>query len=171
MALALAAIYGAIVYISPVAKAVDAPLATPSGKVILTIDGNIGVVNAGTAADFDRKMLESLPQRELVVTTPWTDGKVAFSGPLLIDVLETVGAQDAVTLTATALNDYSVEIPADHVRKYEVILAMTMNGKTLRIRDRGPLWIIYPWTDENPELRDAVNLSRSVWQLRKISVK
>ena len=38
------------------------------------------------------------------------------------------------------------------------------------VRDKGPLFIIYPF-DANPELKSQTYYSRSVWQVAKIVVK
>lgn len=144
-------------------------LGAPSGKVILSISGG-SVTNVGAHAAFDRDMLQKLPQRSMTVVTPWTKGKTEFTGPLLIDVLKQVGGTSGAKLTATALNDYAVDIPMEDLRAYDVILAMKMNGKVLRVRDKGPLWVIYPWTDAHPELRDERYHGRSIWQLSKIDI-
>ena len=45
-----------------------------------------------------------------------------------------------------------------------------MNGKRLSLRDKGPIWVIYPMTD-NKELQDPAYNQRLVWQLVKIEVK
>lgn len=145
-------------------------LEKPESDPILSITGQIDHTNEAEAAIFDRSMLERFQQQTLEVTTPWTDGIVSFSGPLLSDVLSRVGAQDAKTLKAIALNDYAVEIPVEDARKYPVILAMNMNGKALSVRGKGPLWVIYPWTEENKLLRNEVYHSRSIWQLSEIEV-
>jgi len=86
-------------------------------------------------------------------------------------VLAYVGAGGATMLRTVALNDYAVNVPVTDALDYDVILAMSMNGETLRVRDRGPLWIIYPWTEEYPELRNEIYHGRSIWQLKGIIVK
>jgi hypothetical protein len=51
-----------------------------------------------------------------------------------------------------ALNDYTTIVPLDDFRKFPVILALKMNGEYMRIRDKGPLFIVYPY-DSSPELQ------------------
>jgi len=144
-------------------------LEAPQGPVLLTISGGISQENIDGTARFDRTMLESLPQHSMVGGTPWTDGVVTFSGPLLRDVLALAGATGD-TLHMTAANGYQVDVPAGDARKYEAILAMTMNGETLTVRTKGPLWLIYPW-DKRDELRTETYYSRSIWQLIAIEVR
>ncbi len=141
----------------------------PTGPVILTVSGNIGVTNAGDEAHFDREMLESLEQHTTRTHTPWHDGRVTFTGPLGRDVLDAVGAQGNM-LRVTALNDYGANVPVADLMEYDVILAMTLDGAPLRVRDQGPLFIIYPF-DEFPELLTEKVMTRSVWQVVHIDVR
>lgn len=139
-----------------------------SGKPILQISGAIQHMNSDQAAHLDAEQLLALEQVKLSVSTPWTDGEVRFAGPRLRDVLRLVGASGR-TLKAVALNDYAVDIPMSDAENYPVILALRMNGKRLRVRDKGPLWVIYPWGDF-AELRTQTVYARSIWQLRELKV-
>ncbi len=145
-------------------------LEAPGGAVILTVDGKITVTNAsdGTAT-FDRAMIEALGVTEIVTETPWTDGPIRFEGARVSDLLTAVGAQ-GTSVHAIAINDYGVDIPISDFQNYDVIIAYRANGKTMRIRDKGPLWVIYPW-DDMPKLRDEVHHGRSIWQLKHLTVK
>lgn len=145
-------------------------LEAPGGPVILTVDGKITVTNAsdGTAT-FDRAMIEALGVTEIVTETLWTDGPIRFEGARVRDLLTAVGAQ-GTSVHAIAINDYGVDIPISDFQDYDVIMAYRANGKTMRIRDKGPLWIIYPW-DDMPELRDEVHHERAIWQLKRLTVK
>lgn len=143
-------------------------LEAPQGQVILTVRGNITETNVGDEAIFDRAMLESLDQHATRTHTPWHDGQVTFTGPLGRDVLETVGARGSM-LRVTALNDYGATVPVADFLEYDVILAMTLEGTPLRVRDQGPLFIIYPF-DEYPELLTEKVMTRSVWQVVRIDV-
>jgi len=144
-------------------------LPEPKGPVILTLSGDISLTNAAGEARFDRAMLLALPQQEIATSTDWTDGVPAFRGPLLRDVLAAAGAQGQ-SLRAIALNDYSAIIPRTDAERYDIVLAMEMDGKRLRVRDKGPLWIVYP-RDRHPELRDEATTARWVWQLKAIEVE
>lgn len=147
----------------------SAALDTPAGPVILTIDGSIATTNQDKAANFDRAMIEAMPVTAVKTVTPWTDGEVVFEGVLLRDLLDSVGARGE-TLRAVAINDYAVEIPVTDFREHDVILAWKADGSRMRVRDKGPLWVIYPWSD-TPELRNEVHHARSIWQVRKLTVR
>lgn len=141
----------------------------PRGPVILTIQGSITRSNLTGEAVLDATMLKSLPQKQVLTVTPWTEGAVKFEGPLLRDVLTLVGAEGEV-LKARAINDYFVDIPASDAFDYDVILAMRMNDNDMTIRSKGPLWVIYPWSS-NDALRSETYYSRSIWQLVSIEVQ
>ncbi|MGV1917707.1 molybdopterin-dependent oxidoreductase [uncultured Agrobacterium sp.] len=141
----------------------------PKGPVVLTIKGSLEHPNAGDSAQFDIEMLEALPGRKGVMETPWTEGKTEFSGPFLKAILEAAGASGA-TIKLMALNDYSADVPMEDVTNIDSILATRMNGQRISVRDKGPLFMIYPF-DQNPSLYNEKYFSRSVWQIKSIEVR
>lgn len=147
------------------AHALDAP----KGKVVLSVTGKVTQTNAAGRADFDMAMLDALPQHSFSTGTPWFRGPRKFSGPLLRDVLAAVGAQGS-TLVAVALNDYKVEIPVEDSRRFKVVMATRLDDKPMSVREKGPLFIIYPYDDDS-ELRSERHYSRSAWQLRRLDVR
>lgn len=161
----LAAPYAAAILLSPLTA--TAQTAHPNGPVILEISA--GGAGARTTIHYDLGMLGQLPQHEVSTETPWTAGVTVFEGVLLRDLLAS-SQTEGTRLIAHALNDYSVEIPMADVQQYDVVLATRMNGQFLTIRDRGPLWVIYPWSAEK-ELQNELYYSRSIWQLRAIEIR
>ncbi|ETX16394.1 oxidoreductase [Roseivivax halodurans JCM 10272] len=143
-------------------------LAMPEGDVLLTVTGAITVANDGDAAAFDRAMLEDLDPVTVKTTTIWTDGVQTFTGVPLDRLMDVVGATGAA-IDATAINDYSVEIPASDWEDGGPIVAFLNNGETMSVRDKGPLWIVWPF-DDNPEFQTETIYSRSIWQLDRIVV-
>jgi len=143
-------------------------LPAPTGAVVLTIAGNISETNADGTAQFDVPMLEALGAAEFSTATNWTEGKITFTGPSLRAVLDRVGAQGS-TLRAMAINDYFADFPLDEAQQDGPILAYWMNGQEMSIRDKGPLWIIYPF-DDNADFRNEEIFRRSVWQLDRLEI-
>ena len=146
-----------------------ATLAPPAGKTILTVDGLIENTTDGTSALFDLEALEALGLVTLETATPWTEGVVRFEGVLGRTLLEAVGAK-GTTLSAIALNDYVAPIPVSDFRDFDVILALAANGQHLSVRDKGPVFIVYPF-DAKPELRNESIYARCVWQLARLTVE
>jgi hypothetical protein len=144
-------------------------LPVPAGKVILSISGKIDTANAEGNANFDREMLERLGMQEVVTTTPWHNGQVKFEGVPLDRLMKAVGA-NGDHVTALALNDYSTDIPIDDFAKFGTILALKRDGDYMPVKDKGPLFIVYPY-DSKPELKAQMYYSRSAWQVNRIVVK
>ncbi|WP_249200334.1 molybdopterin-dependent oxidoreductase [Thetidibacter halocola] len=126
------------------------------------------MTNAGDEAHFDREMLIALGQDSVTTSTIWTDGEQTFTGPRLAAVLTAVGAE-GTAITATALNDYAVQIPVDDALEGSALLAMDRNGEPMSVRDKGPLWIVYPF-DADQKFKSEVYYSRSIWQLDRLAV-
>lgn len=158
-----------IVCIALSSLATAAELAAPRGPVVLSISGKITEHNREHSAELDRDMLDALPQHTIETQTPWTNGQPSFRGPLLRDILALVGAQGD-RLIAEALNQYRIEIPIEDAMRYPVIIATHLDGKRLRVREKGPLWVIYPWSRFD-ELDSESYYHRSIWHLNRITVE
>lgn len=139
-----------------------------SASTVLTVDGrSIG----GGMVELTLEQLRAMPQTTVTTENEFVDGPVAYRGPLARDVVALLEAQGGQTLTMTAINDFAVEVPMSDVTRYDVILALEADGKTLSRRGKGPIWLMYPISD-NPELRgDPVINTRLIWQLIRIEAK
>lgn len=137
-----------------------------TAKPILTISGKVG---AASGVSFDREALEKLGLVAFETTTPWHTGKVKFEGVPLKVLMKHVSASGS-TLQALALNDYSTDIPMEDFEKYNVILALKRDGEYMPVRDKGPLFVVYPY-DSDPELKSQKFYSRSAWQVKSLIVK
>ncbi len=144
-------------------------LEAPQKETILVVSGNIAVTNGPGVAYFDSDMLDRLPQHEFTTSTPWYSEPRTFRGPLLRDLLSLLNAS-GTRLYITALNEYRAQLPVSDTAKYDVILACRINGHPLRVRDRGPTFIVYPF-DQDPDLKSETYYNRSVWQVKRIHVE
>ena len=149
-------------------SAVAAPLSMPKDKPILEIAGSISATNKDGAAVFDREMLESLGLETITTTTPWHKGPVTFEGVRMSKVMQLVQAKGK-TVKALALNDYETQIPMEDFSKFNVLLALKRDGEYMPVRDKGPLFIVYPY-DSTPELKSQTYYGRSAWQLKKLEI-
>lgn len=145
--------------------ALDAPKERP----ILQVTGKIAEKNAGDSARFDMKMIEALPQHSFTTSTPWFDKPVKFTGPLLSDVLAAVKASGS-TVSAVAINDYKINIPVSDANKFKVIVARQIDDKPIPVREKGPLFVVYPF-DSASELRNSTYYERSIWQLKALDIR
>lgn len=136
--------------------------------VILTLSGKVATPESGETWQFDLADLQALPTAKFETTTIWTEGKQAFEGVPLVALLDHVGASGK-QLRAVALNDYAVTIPIADAVEGGPIVAYMRNGAEMSVRDKGPLWIVYPY-DDNETYKSEEFYSRSVWQLDRIVV-
>lgn len=141
----------------------------PIGPALLRISGLVTQPNMQQQAVFDMAMLQALPQHSFTTQTPWYAEPVKFTGPLLRDVLAAAGAKGE-GITAIALNDYRTEIPFSDALKYDLIVATLMNDQPMPVREKGPLFLVYPF-DSKAELQAATFYNRSAWQLRALQIK
>jgi hypothetical protein len=146
-----------------------ASLPAPTTDAILVVSGAIEFTNVDGTAQFDLPMLEAMPSVVVETKTPWHDGVARFEGVLMEDLMKTVGASGE-TLTATALNDYVTEIPMSDFSQFGVLLALKQNGEYMSVRDKGPLFIIYPF-DALPDLQSQTYFGRSAWQVTEMTVE
>lgn len=134
-------------------------------EVVLVVAGDV----IGGSIEFDAAHLAAMPQHTIRTSTAWTEGIKTFEGVLVRDLLEPLGARHAETARLSALNDYAIDVPVGDFYRYDVILAMRMDGVPLTRRDKGPLWVVYP-RDDVDELKDERYDSRWVWQLNRIEL-
>ncbi len=144
-------------------------LPKPAGKVLLTLTGNIENTNVDGKAVFDRDSLEKLGTVTFQTVSPWYNGRTTFTGIPMQKLMDYVGAKGSV-MKVTALNDYTTVIPLSDFKKYNAILAIKVNGEYMQIRDKGPLFIVYPY-DSLPELNNQIYYSRSAWQVNRMNIE
>lgn len=140
----------------------------PAGAVVLTVDGAIGAAGPSGAASYDLDALLALGRHRLQTRTPFTDGEPVFDGVLARRVMEAVDARGTRAL-AHARNDYVAEIPLSDFQSMDVLLASHMDGRRLTLRDKGPLWVVFPWS-QHPEIDNRLTRQKSVWQLYRLSI-
>ena len=126
----------------------------------------------GTAVkSYSLEQLDALEQTTYVTKNPFIDGTSEFSGPLARVVLADAGQdmpKDA-QLTVMAINDYKIDLPVSEILDFDVMLATRRDGETMSLREKGPIWIMYPISG-NAELEDEAINSRLVWQLKSIQI-
>lgn len=135
-------------------------------RVILKIDGNIA---GGGIREFTRPDLERLGGGTIRTSTPWHEGVQTFEGVPFDAVMQAVGAQGS-KVVVVALNQYRTEIPLSDFKEHKVLLATKRGGQYMDVRDKGPLFVIYPF-DQNPDLKSERYYGRSAWQVRSITVE
>lgn len=152
------------------AAAGAAALPAITGPAILTVSGLDEKLFAGGVAEFDIGRLDALGRTEIETTTIWTEGKHRYTGVLLADLLAALGLSGTETqLEFRALNDYAIEFAANEATAEAPLLAYLADGQPMQVRDKGPLWLIYPY-DSDASYRTDTIYARSIWQLDRVTV-
>ncbi|WP_394155739.1 hypothetical protein [Loktanella salsilacus] len=130
----------------------------------------LSVTNGDQTVTYTREALLALPQEIVVTSNDYVDDLTTFQGPSLKSVLEASDIGEDATLKMVAINDFASSVPAGDAFEYQVILAVLSDGEEMSVRDKGPIWVIYPMTD-NTELQDDIYNGRLVWQLKSITAE
>lgn len=132
--------------------------------VLLTVTGADGA----EIKTYDLAALEALGATTFDTTTIWTEGKQSFTGVSLETLFKDIGATEG-EVNAIAINNYSVPIPVTDAVEGGPILAYLANGAPMSLRDKGPLWVVYPY-DSIADYQSETIYSRSIWQLDRLQL-
>jgi len=133
------------------------------GPVVLTVTG------LAEEHSFGIDDLRALETEVFSTTTIWTSGVQEFTGVPLAALLEALGVTEG-EMIATAVNDYSVTFPVSEALADGPVVAYLRNGEPMSVRDKGPLWIVYPY-DASEDFQSEIVHSRSIWQLNRIAFR
>lgn len=125
------------------------------------------VSNDDSSLEYDLAALQALPQVEYATKNAFIDGSSVFSGPLLRDVLSSSNLLDDEMVRMVAINDYEISFPISDALEFDVIIATQMDGAPMSVREKGPLWVMYPISSD-PKLEDSIYKGRIIWQLEEI---
>lgn len=131
---------------------------------ILTVTGK--VEHSGMSFSFDD--LKAQPHFQVETETIWTNKQHRYTAISVAQLLKKVGAKGE-NLRFIALNDYAIEVPVKLLLDNHAFIAFEQDGKPMRIRDKGPLWVLYPFTD-SPQINTPFYQSHCAWQLKTIEV-
>lgn len=143
----------------------------PAEAVVLTVGGDIAKQNAGPSLSLDLATVERMGLVKYSVHDPWLDADHEFTGVLLADLLDTVGASTAATsVRLVAIDDYEVEIAIADARRWPVLLATQMDGRPMSVEDKGPTRIVFPY-DQFPEIDQLKYKDLWIWSVESIEVR
>ncbi|MDA0148942.1 molybdopterin-dependent oxidoreductase [Vibrio sp. LaRot3] len=112
---------------------------------------------------------QEFSQTSFTTLLPWFEDNHQFSGILVSQLLEKYDVSDAFAVSFIALNDYSSTTSIEDINKYAPMIAMKMDGKPMKVRHKGPYWLVYN-LDEHPNINHANYHSQMVWQIDEIVI-
>lgn len=145
----------------------DQALADDGSPVVLRVYGSEGEGSEPMAV-FTKTDLEQMPLSTIRTETIWTEGVQEFAGVSLLHLVNVLGISSGL-LEASAANEYLIDIPVSDAVINGPIIAYQRNGVPMSVRDKGPLWVIYPY-DSDPKYKSEEVYARSVWQLTHMTV-
>jgi hypothetical protein len=148
-----------------------AALSVCLGQAALAAESNLvldGDLNGRAPVSLVDENLLALPQTHINTSTQWTKGVHRFSGPLLADLLSRYSAGPG-DLRLAAINSYSVTVNRNLITQDAPIIANRIDGKPFSRRNKGPLWVIFPY-DKSAQYQGELVFAASVWQLSQITV-
>lgn len=155
------------------AQACSHQIPAPVGPVVLEITGafECGPPDAppGAPLRLDIEALKSLGSVTIRTTTIWTQGLQEFEGVPLKRLLDRIEATGSV-VDAYAVNDYWTEFPVTELTDDWPVIAYLQNGAPMTLRDKGPLWVVYPY-DEGADFNTEDTFARSIWQLERMEIR
>ena len=133
----------------------------PGDEIVLTVRSLSGAVHT-----YRRSDLALMRRVTFRTTTIWTEGSHEFSGVPLSEVLKESGVVLG-DVDLYAANDYVATMPLTEIEPDAPIVADLMDGAPMSLRDKGPLWVVYPY-DADRRYQSETCFTRSVWQLVRI---
>lgn len=140
------------------------PPAARAQEPVLLVSGPSGQPLQITLDD-----LRKLPAKEIRTSTPWTDGPQTFrgiSGAQLARLANLSGRE----VSAEAINQYRVLIPWEVFTSESLMIAYARNGQPMGVREKGPLWIVFPF-DSDPRFMTDIFKSYAIWSLSRLDVR
>jgi hypothetical protein len=132
---------------------------------VLVLTGKV----PGGEVTLPRDEVAKLPQRELTEQPTSFPQPMVFKGPSLAEVLTLAGATGG-DITVSAADDYTVDITADEMKRYDPILAIEKDGVRMALDDFGPFFVMWPFR-KNPEIDNETYQAKAIWSVVKIEVK
>lgn len=147
----------------------EVPQILQAPEAILQITADFDKDGQTETRSFTQQDLAALGEESFDTATIWTEGEQRFTGLRLRRLLDHLGVEAQAQVTLVAVNDYQITMPASEATPGGALLAYLRNGTAMSLRDKGPLWLVYPYNSSDV-FRTEVVYSRSVWQLAQIIV-
>jgi len=138
-------------------------------SILLEVEVQSIAGEQGEATLFKLEDLKAFPVVSFETETIWTEGVQHFTGVSLAALMGDLGVTEG-TLVMQAVNDYIVEFPVSGAVEGGPIIAYELNGAPMTRRNKGPLWIVFPY-DHDPGYQTEEVFSQSIWQLVRITIE
>lgn len=114
-------------------------------------------------------IVDQFPVTEFTTQLPWFEQSRHFSGFKVSDLLDHLSINDASAVSFIALNDYGATTVIEDIQRYQPIVAYQMDHKNIKIRNKGPYWLVFN-LDKHQQLDHPAYHAQMVWQIDEILI-
>ncbi|EJG1618822.1 oxidoreductase [Vibrio parahaemolyticus] len=114
--------------------------------------------------------LQSLPTTSYTTDLPWIQQSSEFLGVKLSTLLTHVYGSIPEQVDIGSLNNYHSTLSRNDIVRYQPILAYQQDHHYIKVRNKGPYWVIYPLS-QFPELDHNEYHAQMVWQVNEMKIK
>ncbi len=111
----------------------------------------------------------SLPDTTYKTELPWLKETSEFTGIKLSTLLTQAYGSIPQIVDVKGLNNYHINISREDIINYQPILAYKKDNHYIKVRDKGPYWVVYP-LNLYPELNRTKYHAQMVWQVNEITL-
>ena len=145
------------------------PTTTQADDTLLTLS-NPRIAGPHGVIKFTRADLEAMQQVEITTSNAFMDHPATFRGPSAYALIDQIGRAGANVVRLSSANEFFIDVDIAELADYGVILAIEVDDKRLTMRDRGPIWLMYP-VDQFEELQNPSMNNRLIWHLQTIELQ
>ncbi|MEZ9231071.1 molybdopterin-dependent oxidoreductase [Vibrio amylolyticus] len=117
------------------------------------------------------KISKEIPSNSFKTELPWYEESNTYTGIRVTDLISYLGKQpsDVSAVSFIALNDYAASTTIDDILQYDPIIAYKMNEKKMKVRNKGPYWLVFN-VDKYPEIDNDIFYTQMVWQIDEVII-
>ncbi|OEF05356.1 hypothetical protein [Vibrio genomosp. F10] len=114
---------------------------------------------------------QDIPVSSFSTKLPWFKQPKSYSGMRVIDLIDYLNkdSESIHSVSFIALNDYAANSNIDDILKYDPIIAYMMDEKKMKVRNKGPYWLVFN-VDKYPEIANDVFYNQMVWQIDEVII-
>lgn len=113
--------------------------------------------------------IQSLPETTYTTELLWDKGVAEFTGVTLSTLLTHVYGRIPEKVDISGLNNYHAVVSREDIVRFQPILAYKKDKHYLKIRNKGPYWVVYP-LNLYPELNLTKYHAQMVWQVNEFKL-
>jgi hypothetical protein len=139
-----------------------------AAEIVVTWSDGHGI--ALKCINLTTESLETLPQVSFDTRTFWNDGVHQYTGPAFASIAA-LGPGPVLSARVVGLDGYAHDLVTSDWAEHGAILAVRFDGQYMRIRDKGPFWVMFP-ADSNPAVLFTKEIQdKLVWHVEKIDFR